>query len=49
MVDEAALLVQLEDFYWDTFGWVSVGLALLVIGVAGSVLAMTAAPREPGR
>ncbi|MCZ2807107.1 hypothetical protein O2W18_18520 [Modestobacter sp. VKM Ac-2983] len=49
VVDEAALLIQLEDVYWDTFGWVSVGLALLVIGVAGSVLAMTEAPREPGR
>jgi len=49
VVDEAALLIQLEDVYWDTFGWVSVGLALLVIGVAGSVLAVTGAPREPGR
>lgn len=49
VVDEAALLIQLEDVYWDIFGWVSVGLALLVIGVAGSVLAMTEAPREPGR
>ncbi|WP_299958735.1 hypothetical protein [uncultured Modestobacter sp.] len=49
VVDEAALLIQLEDVYWDTFGWVSVGLALLVIGVAGSVLALTEAPREPGR
>lgn len=49
VVDEAALLIQLEDVYWDTFGWVSVGLALLVIGVAGSILAMTEAPREPGR
>ncbi|GAA4732175.1 hypothetical protein GCM10023328_09300 [Modestobacter marinus] len=49
VVDEAALLIQLEDVYWDTFGWVSVGLALLVIGVAGSILALTEAPREPGR
>jgi len=48
VVDEAALLIQLEDVYWDTFGWVSVGLALLLIGVVGSVLAMTSAPREPG-
>ncbi|MCF6507916.1 hypothetical protein E9549_10950 [Blastococcus sp. MG754426] len=47
VVDEAALLIQLEDVYWDTFGWVSVGLALLLIGVAGSVLALTRAPREP--
>ncbi|MGY1845138.1 hypothetical protein [Modestobacter sp. SYSU DS0875] len=49
IVDEAALLIQLEDVYWDTFGWVSVGLAVLVIGAAGSVLAVTRSPREPGR
>ena len=48
VVDEAALLIQLEDVYWDTFGWVSVGLAVLLIGVAGSVLALTSAPRQPG-
>ncbi|MGY1839260.1 MULTISPECIES: hypothetical protein [unclassified Modestobacter] len=49
IVDEAALLIQLEDVYWDTFGWVSVGLAVVVIGAAGSVLALTRSPREPGR
>ncbi|MGY1855785.1 hypothetical protein [Modestobacter sp. SYSU DS0290] len=48
VVDEAALLIQLEDVYWDTFGWVSVGLAVVVIGLAGSVLALTSAPREGG-
>ncbi|MGY2067116.1 hypothetical protein [Blastococcus sp. SYSU DS0619] len=47
VVDEAALLIQLEDVYWDTAGWISVGLAVLVIGVAGSVLALTRAPRQP--
>ncbi len=48
VVDEAALLIQLQDVYWDTFGWVSVGLAVMLIGVVGSVLALTHAPREPG-
>ena len=47
IVDEAALLIQLEDVYWDTAGWTSVGLAVLLIGVAGSVLALTQAPRQP--
>jgi hypothetical protein len=47
VVDEAALLIQLDDVYWDTFGWVSVGLALLLIGVAGSILVLTRAPLRP--
>ncbi|MGY2127729.1 hypothetical protein [Blastococcus sp. SYSU DS0617] len=48
VVDEAALLIQLDDVYWDTFGWVSVGLAVLLIGATGSVLALTRSPRQPG-
>lgn len=47
VVDEAALLIQLEDVYWDTFGWVSVGIAVALIGIAGSVLAVLTAPWEP--
>ncbi|MGW7067243.1 hypothetical protein ACWGIY_14720 [Streptomyces sp. NPDC054878] len=41
IVDEAALLISLEDVYWDTQGGVSIALAIAVIGVAGSVLAIT--------
>ncbi|MGY1721160.1 hypothetical protein ACI8AG_19160 [Blastococcus sp. SYSU DS0552] len=48
VVDEAAPLIQLEDVYWDTFGWVSVGIAVALIGLAGSVLALTRSPRQPG-
>ncbi|MGW7274565.1 hypothetical protein ACWGH5_29065 [Streptomyces sp. NPDC054864] len=41
IVDEAALLISLEDVYWDTQGGVSIALAIAVIGIAGSVLAAT--------
>jgi hypothetical protein len=41
IVDEAALLISLEDVYWDTRGGISIALALAVIAVAGSVLAFT--------
>ncbi|WP_239571337.1 hypothetical protein [Streptomyces sp. G44] len=41
IVDEAALLISLEDVYWDTEGGISIALAIAVIAVAGSVLAMT--------
>ncbi|MFD3515745.1 hypothetical protein [Streptomyces sp. NPDC058657] len=60
IVDEAALLISLEDVYWDTEGGISIALALAVIAVAGSVLVFTrgrhgsrrkesAGRREPGR
>ncbi|WP_370353810.1 hypothetical protein [Catenulispora sp. EB89] len=41
VVDEAALLIELKDVYWTGAGGVSVAIALIVIGVAGSVLALT--------
>ncbi|GAA4701050.1 hypothetical protein GCM10023324_64830 [Streptomyces youssoufiensis] len=41
VVDEAALLLSLEDVYWDTTGGISIALAIAVIAVAGSVLAAT--------
>jgi hypothetical protein len=47
VVDEAALLIELRDVYWSGFGAVSVALALIIIGLAGGVLAMTRAPEEP--
>ena len=46
VVDEIALLVELKDVYWSGAGEVSVGVALLVIGVVGSVLALTRAPHR---
>ncbi len=41
VVDEAALLVELRDVYWDRQGAASVGLAILLIGVVGSILVVT--------
>ncbi|GAA2311418.1 hypothetical protein GCM10010431_34480 [Streptomyces kunmingensis] len=41
IIDEAALLISLEDVYWDTQGGVSIAIAIAVIAVAGSVLALT--------
>ncbi|MEU3459176.1 hypothetical protein ABZ721_04360 [Streptomyces sp. NPDC006733] len=41
ILDEAALLISLEDVYWDTEGGISIALAVTVIAVAGSVLAAT--------
>ncbi|APY84693.1 hypothetical protein DCW30_02940 [Streptomyces alfalfae] len=49
IVDEAALLISLEDVYWDTEGGVSIALAIAVIAVAGSVLAMTRGRRASRR
>lgn len=43
VVDEAALLIQLKDVYWTGAGWVSVAIALILIGVVGSLLALTRA------
>ncbi|MFJ4878260.1 hypothetical protein ACIP93_24030 [Streptomyces sp. NPDC088745] len=47
VVDEAALLISLEDVYWDTRGGISIALALALIAVAGSVLAFTRGRRDP--
>ena len=41
VVDEAALLLSLEDVYWDDEGGISIALALIVIGVADSLLVLT--------
>ncbi|MFJ6695286.1 hypothetical protein ACIQM4_04340 [Streptomyces sp. NPDC091272] len=49
IVDEAALLISLEDVYWDTEGGISIALALAVIAVAGSILTATRGRRDPHR
>ncbi|WP_185836788.1 hypothetical protein [Streptomyces sp. WAC 06783] len=41
VVDETALLISLEDVYWDTEGGISIALAIALIAVVGSVLAFT--------
>jgi hypothetical protein len=41
VVDEAALLIELKDVYWTGAGGVSVAIALILIGLAGSLLALT--------
>ncbi|XQE84366.1 hypothetical protein ACN24M_01575 [Streptomyces microflavus] len=46
IVDEAALLISLEDVYWDTDGWVSIALAIALIAVVGGVLAVTGGRRS---
>lgn len=46
IVDEAALLIELRDVYWTGFGAVSIAIAVIIIGVAGSTLALTRAPRD---
>ncbi|MCG8968973.1 MULTISPECIES: hypothetical protein [Streptomyces] len=49
IVDEAALLISLEDVYWDTEGWVSIALAIALIAVVGGVLAVTHGRRGSAR
>ncbi len=46
IVDEIALLVTLEDVYWETPGWASVGAAVSIIGVAGTTLVLTRSRRR---
>ncbi|QMU69639.1 hypothetical protein [Streptacidiphilus sp. P02-A3a] len=41
VIDEAASLIDLKDVYWDRAGGTSIAIALLIIGVAGSALALT--------
>lgn len=41
IIDEIALLVTLEDVYWSTTGWTSVAVAVGLIGIIGTVLAIT--------
>ncbi|MFH8406966.1 hypothetical protein ACH4FX_19510 [Streptomyces sp. NPDC018019] len=45
VVDEAALLISLEDVYWDTEGGISIALAIAMIAVVGSILAFTRGQR----
>ena len=44
VIDEAALLLQLRDVYWDSSGGISIGLAILLIGIVGSILVFTRSP-----
>jgi hypothetical protein len=44
VVDEIALLVELKDVYWQGPGEVSVAVGVILIGIAGSVLALTRSP-----
>ncbi|MFJ9079406.1 hypothetical protein ACIRO3_29815 [Streptomyces sp. NPDC102278] len=48
ILDEAAVLISLEDVYWDTLGGVSIALSVTVIAVVGSILAFTRG-RRPSR
>jgi len=44
IVDELALLIDLKDVYWTGAGGVSFAVALVLIAVAGGLLALTRAP-----
>jgi hypothetical protein len=44
IIDELALLIDLKDVYWSGAGGVSIAVALVLIGAAGGVLALTRAP-----
>ena len=44
VIDEAALLIELKNVYRSGFGAVSVAIVLILIGAAGSALALTRAP-----
>ncbi|MCO5995310.1 hypothetical protein [Actinoallomurus rhizosphaericola] len=44
VIDEAALLIELKDVYWNRAGGISAAVAIILIGVAGSILALTRAP-----
>jgi hypothetical protein len=44
VVDEIALLVELKDVYWKGPGEVSVAVGVILIGLTGSVLALTRSP-----
>lgn len=41
IVDEAALLITLEDVYWHSEDWSSIALAITIIGVVGTGLVLT--------
>ncbi|MGC0362330.1 hypothetical protein ABH922_000314 [Rhodococcus sp. 27YEA15] len=46
IVDEAALLITLEDVYWETGGWPSIAIALSIIGLVGTGLVLTRSGAE---
>jgi hypothetical protein len=46
IVDEAALLITLEDVYWHNEGWSSIALAITIIGVVGTGLVLTRSGAE---
>lgn len=46
IVDEAALLLTLQDVYWHTMGWISVAVAVSIIGIAGTALALSRSGRS---
>ncbi len=49
IVDEAALLITLRDVYWQTEGWPSVALGVVLIGLVGTGLVVTrSGPRSRG-
>ena len=41
VIDETGNLIDLKDVYWQRAGGVSIAVALILIGLAGSVLAFT--------
>ncbi|MFJ3960766.1 hypothetical protein [Streptomyces sp. NPDC090036] len=43
ILDEAAVLISLEDVYWDTLGGVSIALSVTAtaIAIVGGILAFT--------
>ncbi|MFF1798042.1 hypothetical protein ACFVXQ_28170, partial [Kitasatospora sp. NPDC058263] len=41
VIDETANLIDLSDVYWQRTGGISIAVALLVIGLTGSILALT--------
>jgi hypothetical protein len=46
VVDEIALLVELKDVYWTGQGGISVAVAVILIGLAGSALVFTRSPHR---
>lgn len=41
IVDEAALLISLRDVYWQSEGWSSIAIAVVLIGLGGTGLVVT--------
>jgi hypothetical protein len=46
IIDEIALLVELKNVYWTGAGEVSVAVGVILVGVGGSVLALTRSPHK---